>query len=220
MLMVMALYEEEKRRIERNMLALSNLNLATSSFVGGGIQRMRSPALARVLGVVRLPAGALFLHHGDPQGPTSVVAVGLSEEFCRVAQNENLDDYLVSLVARLAVLLGFRDLRDDSLSALEKEQSIRRFRQLALAHGLRSVVAISLQAKEQACGVRLLGTPDSGRLTAADPRLLLAVARRLGMAVENSYLIQQTSRRSEELHVLNEIGRALSSTLNKEDQIG
>src|SRR5260370_6993920 len=37
------------------------------------------------------------------------------------------------------------------------------------------------------------------------------------MAVENSYLIQQTSRRSEELHVLNEIGRVLSSTLNKED---
>ena len=32
MLMVMALYEEEKRRVERNMLALSNLNLATSSF--------------------------------------------------------------------------------------------------------------------------------------------------------------------------------------------
>jgi len=38
--MVMASYEEEKRRIERNMLALSNLNLATSSFVGGEIQRM------------------------------------------------------------------------------------------------------------------------------------------------------------------------------------
>jgi diguanylate cyclase (GGDEF)-like protein/putative nucleotidyltransferase with HDIG domain len=37
------------------------------------------------------------------------------------------------------------------------------------------------------------------------------------MAVENSLLIQQTSRRSEELHVLNEIGRALSSTLNRED---
>ena len=37
------------------------------------------------------------------------------------------------------------------------------------------------------------------------------------MAVENSYLVQQTARRSEELHVLNEIGRALSSTLNKED---
>ena len=166
MLMVMAFYEEEKRRVERSMLALSNLNLATSSFMGGEIQRMLSQALERVLGVVRLPAGALFLHHGDPQGPTSVVAVGLNDDFCRVAQEEGLDDYLVNLVARLGGLLGFRDLRDDSLSALEKEESIRRFRQLALAQGLRSVVAISLQAKEQAFGVLLLGTPDNRRFTA------------------------------------------------------
>jgi diguanylate cyclase (GGDEF)-like protein/putative nucleotidyltransferase with HDIG domain len=217
MLMVMAFYEEEKRRIERSMLALSNLNLATSSFIGGEIQRMLSQALERVLGVVRLPAGALFLHHGDPQGPTSVVAVGLNDDFCRVAQEEGLDDYLVNLVARLGGLLGFRDLRDDSLSALEKEESIRRFRQLALAQGLRSVVAISLQAKEQAFGVLLLGTPDNRRFTPAELRLLLALGHQIGMAVENSYLIRQTSRRSEELHVLNEIGRALSSTLNKED---
>jgi diguanylate cyclase (GGDEF)-like protein len=217
MLMVMAFYEEEKRRIERSMLALSNLNLATSSFMGGEIQRMLSQALERVLGVVRLPAGALFLHHGDPQGPTSVVAVGLNDDFCRVAQEEGLDDYLVNLVSRLGGLLGFRDLRDDSLSALEKDESIRRFRQLALAQGLRSVVAISLQAKEQAFGVLLLGTPDNRRFTPAELRLLLALGHQIGMAVENSYLIRQTSRRSEELHVLNEIGRALSSTLNKED---
>src|SRR6201997_2839211 len=218
MLLVMASYEEEKRRIERNMLALSNLNLATSSFVGGEIQRMLSQALDRVLGVVRLPAGALFLHHGDPQGPTSLVAVGLNDDFCRVAQNEGLDDYLVSLVSRLGGLLGFRDLRNaESVAALEREEPIRRFRQLALAQGLRSVVAISLQAKEQAFGVLLLGTPDSRRFAPAEYRLLLALGHQIGMAVENSYLVQQTSRRSEELHVLNEIGRALSSTLNKED---
>jgi hypothetical protein len=218
MLMVMALYEEEKRRVERNMLALSNLNLATSSFVGGEIQRMLSQALDRVLGVVRLPAGALFLHHGDPQGPTSVVAVGLSDNFCRTAQEQGLDDYLVGLVSRLGGLLGFRDLRnDDTVAALEREEPIRRFRQLALAQGLRSIVAISLQAKEHAFGVLLLGTPDSRRFTPAEYRLLLALGHQIGMAVENSYLIQQTSRRSEELHVLNEIGRALSSTLNKED---
>ncbi len=217
MLMVMALYEEEKRRIERNMLALSNLNLATSSFVGGEIQRMLSQALERVLGVVRLPSGALFLHHGDPQGPTSVVAVGLKDDFCRAVQEEGIDDHLVGLVARLGGLLGFRDLRDDSLSALDKDPAIRRFRELALAQGLRSIVAISLQAKEHAFGVLLLGTSDNRRFTPAELRLLLALGHQIGMAVENSYLIQQTSRRTEELHVLNEIGRALSSTLNKED---
>src|SRR5712664_3376779 len=218
MLLVMAIYEEEKRRVERNMLALSNLNLATSSFVGGEIQRMLAQALDRVLGVVRLPAGALFLHHGDPQGPTSVVAVGLSDDFCRVAQNEGLDDYLVGLVSRLGGLLGFRDLRNaESVAALAREEPIKKFRQLAIAQGLRSVVAISLQAKEQAFGVLLLGTPDSRRFAPAEYRLLLALGHQIGMAVENSYLVQQTSRRTEELHVLNEIGRALSSTLNKEE---
>ncbi len=61
------------------------------------------------------------------------------------------------------------------------------------------------------------GRPDSRRFTPAEYRLLLALGHQIGMAVENSYLIQQTSRRSWELHMLNEIGRALSSTLNKED---
>jgi diguanylate cyclase (GGDEF)-like protein len=217
MLLLMANYEEEKRRVERNMLALSNLNLATSSFVGGEIQRMLAQALDRVLGVVRLPAGALFLHHGDPAGPSSIVSAGISDEFCQAAQSEGLDDYLVGMVSRLGGLLGFRDLRDDNLSALERDEPIRRFRELALKHGLRSAVVISLQAKEQAFGLLLLGTPDSRRFTPAELRLLLALGHQIGVAVENSYLIQQTSRRSEELHVLNEIGRALSSTLNKED---
>src|SRR5208337_1886816 len=217
MLLIMSVYEEEKRRVERNMLALSNLNLATSSFVGGEIQRMLAQALDRVLGVVRLPSGVLFLHHGDPSGPSSVVSAGISDEFCQVAQTEGLDDYLVGMVSRLGGLLGFRDLRDDNLSALEKDEPLRRFRQLALQHGLRSAVVISLQAKEQAYGMLLLGTPDNRRFTPAELRLLLALGHQIGVAVENSYLIQQTSRRSEELHVLNEIGRALSSTLNKED---
>jgi hypothetical protein len=70
-----------------------------------------------------------------------------------------------------------------------------------------------LQAKERVFGVLLLGTPDNRNFTAAELRLLLALGHQIGMAVENSYLIQQTARRSEELHILNEIGRALSSTL-------
>src|SRR5258706_11510349 len=179
---------------------------------------MLAQVLNRVLGVVRLPAGALFLHHGDPQGPTSVVAVGLSDDFCRVAQNEGLDDYLVGLVSGLGGLVGFRDLRNaDSVAALEREEPIKRFRQLAIAQGLRSVVAISLQAKEQAFGVLLLGTPDSRRFAQAENRLLLALGHQIRIAVESRWRVLQTSSRSEELHVLNEIGRALSSTLNKED---
>jgi diguanylate cyclase (GGDEF)-like protein/putative nucleotidyltransferase with HDIG domain len=216
-LMVMGLYEEDKRRVEKNMLALSNVNLAASSFIGPEIQQMLLQALERVLSVVRMPAGALFLHHGHPQGPTSVVAVGLPGNFCAIAQEEGLDDHFVDMVSRLGGLVVFRDLgRDASWAALEGEEAFRRFRHLAMSQGVRTVVGISLQAKEQAFGVLFLGTPEPRRFTAAELRLLLALGHQIGMAVENSYLIQQTSRRTQELHLLNEIGRALSSTLDPE----
>jgi diguanylate cyclase (GGDEF)-like protein len=215
-LMVMAFYEEEKRRIERNMLALSNLNLATSSFHGGEIQRMLGQALERVLSVVRIPCGGLCLNHGDPQGPKSVVTIGLDDFFCGGLQEDDLDDYLVNQVARLGGLIRFRNLPNDAEWApLEKrEPRFMRFRKLALRQGLNSVVAISLQASERVFGVLLLGTYENRWFTSAELRLLLALGHQIGMAVENSYLIQQTSRRTEELHVLNEIGRALSSTLD------
>ena len=213
-LMLMAVYEEERRRIERNMLALSNLNLATSSFAGGEIQKMLGQALDRVLNVVRIPAGALILHHADDRGPASIVATGMSDLFSGEIQKENLDDYAVNLVARMGGLVVLRDLaRDANWVALEKEKSFRHVRQILLAQGLRTVVGISLQAKERVFGVLLLGTPDNRSFTPAELRLLLALGHQIGMAVENSFLVQQTARRSEELHLLNEIGRALSSTL-------
>ncbi|MGD0841952.1 MAG: diguanylate cyclase [Candidatus Acidiferrales bacterium] len=221
MLMVMTAYEEEKRRVERNMLALSNLNLATSSFTGGEIPKMLGQALERILSVARIPAGAFFLHYGDPNGPTSVIATGLSESFCAAAQEDGLDDRLVELVSRLGGLAVFRDLgRDASWAALEREDAFRRFRQLALQHGLRTVVGISLQTKANAFGLLLLSTPDTRRFTPPELRLLLALGHQIGMAVENSYLVKQTARRTEELHALNEIGRALSSTLDTETLFG
>jgi diguanylate cyclase (GGDEF)-like protein/putative nucleotidyltransferase with HDIG domain len=216
-LMIMAAYDEEKRRVERNMLALSNLNLATSGFSGGEIEKMLGQALERILNVARIPAGAFFLHRGDPNGPTSVIATGMSESFCAAAQEDGLDDRLVELVSRLGGLAVFRDLeRDASWAALEREDAFRRFRQLALQHGLRSVIGISLQTKSNAFGLLLLSTPDTRRFAPAELRLLLALGHQIGMAVENSYLVRQTARRTEELRALNEIGRALSSTLDTE----
>ena len=98
--------------------------------------------------------------------------------------------------------------------ALERDEAFSRFRQLALSQGLHTVAAISLQGKDNAFGVLLLGTTDTRQFASGELRLLLALGHQIGMAVENSYLVQQTSRRSEELHILNEIGRMLSSTLD------
>lgn len=214
-LMVMTVYEDERRRVERDMLALSNLNLATSSFVGTEIQKMLAQALDRVLSVARIPAGALCMRYGESDGPTAVMVTGLEDEFCRALQEDDLDSYVVNLVARLGGLVVLRDLpRDANWEALEKEPLFGRLRRVLLQQRLRTVVGISLQTKQRVFGVLLLGANDTRTFTAAERRLLLALGHQIGMAVENSYLIQQSSRRSEELHILNEIGCALSSTLD------
>src|SRR5579862_3667450 len=213
-LMVMGLHEEQRRRVERNMLALSNLNLATSTFSGGEIQKMLSQALDRVLNVARIPLGALCLNYGDVDGPTSIVVTGFDDSFTSALQGERLDHFLVNMVSRLGGLMVLHDLdRNGNWAALEREPAFQKLRQQLLAQSLSTVVGISLQAKERVLGVLLLGTPDRRTFNSSELRLLLALGHQIGMAVENSYLIQQTARRSEELHILNEIGRALSSTL-------
>src|SRR6185437_1467648 len=218
LLTVMVLYEEEKRRVQRNILALSNLNLTTSSFIGEEIQKTLSQALERVLSVVHLSAGVTCPNDRSPKGSMVVASLGLDASFCKAAQEDHLDDDLKRLVARMGGLVVLRDLgRDNSWAALDREPAFVRFRQLAVSHNLKTVVAISLQAKDEPFGVLLLATPEVRRFTQAELRLLLALGHQIGMAVENSYLMQQTSRRSEELRVLNEIGRALSSTLDLDE---
>src|SRR5579862_3706915 len=82
--------QEEKQRTENSLLALSNLNLAASGLQGGEMQMMLSQVLESVLSMVRMSAGAFFLHHGDCHGPTSFVSVGLTEPFCRALHEEGL----------------------------------------------------------------------------------------------------------------------------------
>ena len=216
--MVMVLYEDQKRGVQLNILALSSLNLTTSSFMGGEIQKSLVEALERVLSVVGLPAGLLSLHRQGTQEPAVTSSVGIDAAFSRALGEDGLDREFLQLVSRLGGLVVFRELEhDSSWRAFEQEAVFLRFRQLAMAHDMRTVIAISLQAKEEPFGLLLLSSAENRRFTQAELRLLLTLGRQIGMAVENSYLIQQTTRRSEELHLLNEIGRALSSTLDVDE---
>lgn len=215
--MVMVIYEDQKRSVQLNILALSSLNLTTSSFMGPEIQKTLLEALERVMSVVVLPCGLLSLHRHGAQEPAVTASVGMDGAFCR-AIGEGVENEFLQLVSRLGGMVVFRELEhDNSWHVFEHEEAFLRFRQLAMTYGMRTVIAISLQSKEEPFGLLLLGSHENRRFTQAELRLLLTLGHQIGMAVENSYLIQQTTRRSEELHLLNEIGRALSSTLDVDE---
>ena len=60
---------------------------------------------------------------------------------------------------------------DSEYRGLEKEDAFRQVRGLLLKESLRTVVGISLQAKEHTFGVLLLATPDTRDFTPAELRL-------------------------------------------------
>ena len=130
----MGVYEEQRRRVERNMLALSSLNLATSSFAGGEIQKMLAQTLDRVLNVARIPAGALCLHYGDPEGPASVVTTGLGEHLQRRHAKRAPRRLRSKMVARLGGLMVLAELdRDSNWEALEREPAFKEIRKQLLS---------------------------------------------------------------------------------------
>jgi diguanylate cyclase (GGDEF)-like protein len=215
--MLMITYDKEKQWAESNLLALSNLNLMTSGLLGGEMQMMLAQVLESALGTVRMPAGALLLHHGDSRGPTSFASVGFDGSFGRALQEEGLDDYLVQLPGRTEGLAVFRDLqREAPGQTWPQEERFERFQNLATGHGFRTVMITALEAKEKSFGALLLAAPESKRFSPAELSLAKEVSHQIAMAIENRYLVQETWRRTEELRALHEIGRALSSMLDSD----
>jgi len=215
LLQLVSLYEEEKRRVERNMLSLANLNLAASGFTGEEMERALKQALERILRVMRLPTGVLLVSYEQAGQPAIVVSSGISGQFQELVSQEPVGRTLVYLVARLGGVMILKGiLRDEEWAPLQSEPAFQQVRQLLVPERLQNAVGISLQARERVFGLLLLGTPKKRRFSAPELRLLLALTHQVAMAVENSYLIQQTARRTEEMNALNEIGRALSSTLD------
>jgi diguanylate cyclase (GGDEF)-like protein len=220
LLMVVVNYEEERRGLEGNILALSNLNVTASSFADSEIQRMLSQALDRVLTIGRLHSGILSLQYGEEYGSRINISSGLTGSVSEAFRERELEEYTLKLVARLGGLVVLRDLsRQSSWQALDREPAFRRVRKLLVDEGLKSAVGISLQSKERVFGFMLLGAAQNRHMTPPELRLLMALGQQIGLAIENGYLIQQTARRTDELHTLNEIGRALSSTLEAESII-
>jgi diguanylate cyclase (GGDEF)-like protein/putative nucleotidyltransferase with HDIG domain len=213
-LMVMAVYEEDRRRVERNMLGLAN-DLAASSVAGSEIEKVLSQVLERVIHVARVPFGALCVHYGEGSHFKLVLTAGLPEAFAPAIRENHLDRYTSALAARSGGLIRIANLRDDSEHAsLEAEAEFRNLRRLLQEQRFKSAIIVCLQAKEKAFGALLIGAPDKRRFSPSDLNFLSGLGQQIGSAIESSYLVRQTSRRSGELHVLNEIGRALSSTLD------
>jgi phosphoserine phosphatase RsbU/P len=82
---------------------------------------------------------------------------------------------------------------------------------------VRSELAIPLIVKNRVIGVIDIEAPEPGYFTEDHSRLLLLVASRVAIGIENARLYTRVSRQAKTLQLLNEISRELTSILNVDE---
>jgi diguanylate cyclase (GGDEF)-like protein/putative nucleotidyltransferase with HDIG domain len=216
--MLVVLYEAERHDMEHHMLGLAGLNLiASTAQQSATVQEMVGLTLDRLLTAQRVPAGTIALKL-EEQETLSCIHRGQGTAFLKELEQVGLLPFLQRTVGRLGGLMVFPDLRQaEAPAAFSHEPDYRRLASLARAEGIRLLIGVSLRAKTGDQGVLLLASPEARRFQPAELRLLLGLGGQIGLAVENYHLLQQSARRADELRVLNEIGRALSSALTVDE---
>ncbi len=106
----------------------------------------------------------------------------------------------------------FQEQRGD---VIQDTQQDPRFKGAAASGGIRAVMAAPLTGRTGTIGVISLDNcAQTGAFQPVDLQLLSGLARQVAVAIENARLFAETRRRLEELEVLNEVGRAITSTMD------
>ena len=86
-----------------------------------------------------------------------------------------------------------------------------------LREGLQTMASTPLMHKGRALGALTVGTRRPRAFPPQELELLTAIGRQIGMAIENARLFAERDRRADEMAVLNQVSRAISSTLRLDE---
>ncbi len=152
---------------------------------------------------------SLWLVRGDELVPAA--ASGLPESFMqnvRVRVGEGLTGHVaasgeVYTVADVAA--QERDIRHPSGPIIDQQLDLHAY------------VGVPITYQENVLGVLSVMSGEVRRFTQEEVALLTGLAEQVGIAVENARLFQERERRIAELTALNEVGRAIGSTIRLDE---
>ena len=81
----------------------------------------------------------------------------------------------------------------------------------------RSWVGVPLLVRDRVIGLLSVQSFRPRAFSAADERFLIAVAQQAALAIENAHLYENAQQRNRQLELINEIGRAITSSLDLND---
>src|SRR5205085_1911879 len=213
--MVMVLYENERRMVQESLLAFSSLELDSGRILEA---EQAAPALLKMLERMFKPLqaerGALWIADSWRRSLAGVQA-GFSDIFLAQLSATQGGDYLSDLLTGKEKL-SFRNLEHLRSEGSEDLRALR-LQELLRGEALRGFSVVSVQTHENAFGVVVMANRNRRGYGSSQMRLLSAMARQLGMTLENHVLMQDAARRTEEFELLTQIGQVVSSRLDPDE---
>lgn len=171
------------------------------------LEEILKDALDKVLGVLEVEAGGIFLLEPDGETMTLRTHHGLSDEFVENVQRIHLGEGISGRAAaeRQVVVLDVPDYSTERLAPF------------IVREGFQTLASTPLISAGELVGALNVGTCRPRAFPPEEMELLTSIGQQLGGAVANAQLHQETHQRAERLSLLNRIAHALSTILNLDE---
>ncbi|MFN3477579.1 MAG: GAF domain-containing protein [Candidatus Methylomirabilales bacterium] len=182
---VFAIIRKKEQEVLRRTLELSALS-AVGAVVSESLDldKILHQALDKVLEVTEAQAAEIFLWEEEAQALILRAHRGLFPQAFQEIPHFKMGEGIPGQVARSGEALVVSNIVEDP----------RFLRKGVREKGFRSLVSVPLKAKNQVLGVMNVAAFDSQQLTLEDVQLLLALGNQIGVAIENSRLLEQLQR--------------------------
>ncbi len=197
--------DESPEAVELRLKNLETLS-AVASAVSGVIEldQVLSRALDAVMEVSEADKGLIHLLDSDNQELVLHTQRGLSPGYLRAHRRLKLGEHVVGKTAESGEPTVIEESTTDGRATPEVVETEK----------YRSLVCLPLRARGRTLGTIAVLSSEPRHFTSLDVQMLSAVADQVATAVENARLFEEKERRVSELAALNEIGQAISSTLD------
>lgn len=216
--MVMVLFENQRNAVQENTLALSTLGVDPRQllFAEDLIPSMHA-ALQRLRSAVPIDCAAIIINERW-RGLLPSVQQNFPEGFLEELEETGAGDYISELAYRNSGIFTAHDVSDMTEPLpVGTKGSFAEFKRILSGAGVRHLTAVNLQTRENNFGVILFPHAERRAFGSSGPRLMVGLALQLGLTLENYVVTHDAHRRTKEYELLTEIGKAISSRLDKDE---
>ena len=189
----------------KELAALNAISVVVSRSLD--LDEVLHDALDKTLQVMEIEAGGIYLLDEAAGLLTVAVQRGFSPEFIEAIDRLAVGEGFSGLVTQSGQPMVVRDVSADP----------RLTRMAVREEGLRSLAIVPLESKGKILGTLYTVTYGYHEFSDQDVQLLTSIGHQVGVAIENAQLFVERERRIDEMAVLNQVGRAISSSLRLDE---